>query len=217
MKKNIDNADAQEVLRRLHEEYPDADCELNYENPLQLLVATILSAQCTDARVNKVTESLFQKYFSAQDYLNVDAEELENDIHSTGFYRNKAKNIRGACRVIIDDFGGKVPSEMADLIILPGVARKTANVVLGNVFKKYAGVVVDTHVKRVAFRLGLTKETSPVKVERDLMAAIPQNEWKSIGDLLIWHGRRACIARKPKCSTCILADICPKRGVTVSQ
>lgn len=204
---------AAEIMRRLHQEYPDAYCELDYENPLQLLIATILSAQCTDVRVNLVTKALFQKYFSPEDYLGVTQEELETDIHSTGFYRNKARNIRGACQMILHDFHGEVPQTMAELVTLPGVARKTANVVLGNAFGKACGVVVDTHIKRVAFRLGMTDETNPEKVEQDLMKLIPQEDWTYAGHAIIWHGRRVCFARKPNCSSCMLEDICPKNGV----
>lgn len=213
MPRKSKSAQAAEVMRRLHQEYPDAHCELDYENPLQLLVATILSAQCTDVRVNIVTKTLFQKYFSPEDYLKVLQEELEKDIHSTGFYRNKARNIRGACQKILDDFHGEVPQTMEELLTLPGVARKTANVVLGNAFGKSCGVVVDTHIKRVSFRLGMTPETDPKKVEQDLMKLIPQEDWTYAGHAIIWHGRRVCYARKPNCGGCLLEDICPKCGV----
>jgi len=206
--------DVSEILCRLHHTYPDAHCELHFQSPLQLLIATILSAQCTDVRVNAVTQHLFQKYFSPQDYLNVPPEELENDIRSTGFYRNKARNIRGACRMIIEDYDGEVPRQMDDLLRLPGVARKTANVVMGNAFHLPCGFVVDTHVKRVSFRLGLTTNTDPVKIERDLMVAIPSDEWLFGGHAIIWHGRRVCFARKPNCTECPLENICPKHGVT---
>lgn len=204
---------AAEVMRRLRLEYPDAHCELDYENPLQLLIATILSAQCTDVRVNVVTKTLFQKYVSPEDYLKVPLSELEQDIHSTGFYRNKASNIRGACQKILHDFHGEVPQTMEELLTLPGVARKTANVVLGIAFGKACGIVVDTHVKRVSFRLGLTDETDPKKIEQDLMKLIPQEDWIFAGNALIWHGRRVCFARNPNCDGCVLKDICPKRGV----
>jgi len=203
-----------QLLRRLRDTYPDAHCELHFQSPLQLLIATILSAQCTDVRVNEVTQNLFQKYFSPQDYLDVPLEQLENDIRSTGFYRNKARNIRGACRTMIEEFDGEVPRQMDQLLRLPGVARKTANVVLGNAFHRPCGFVVDTHVKRVSFRLGLTDNTDPVKIERDLMAAIPPDAWLFAGHAIIWHGRRVCFARNPHCSECVLKDICPKRGVT---
>lgn len=213
MPRKSKSAPAAEVMRRLHQEYPDAHCELDYENPLQLLIATILSAQCTDVRVNMVTQTLFQKYFSPEDYLKVPLEELEQDIHSTGFYRNKARNIRGACQKILDDFHGEVPQTMEELLTLPGVARKTGNVVLGNAFHKSCGVVVDTHIKRVSFRLGMTRETDPKKVEQDLMKLIPQEDWTFAGHVIIWHGRRVCFARKPDCGNCALNDICPKCGV----
>lgn len=213
MPKKSKSAHATEVMRRLRQEYPDAHCELDYENPLQLLIATILSAQCTDVRVNIVTKTLFQKYFSAEDYLKVPQEELEKDIHSTGFYRNKSANIRRSCQMILDDFHGEVPQTMEELLTLPGVARKTANVVLGNAFDKSCGVVVDTHIKRVSFRLGMTSETDPKKVEQDLMKLIPQDDWTYAGHAIIWHGRRVCFARKPNCGGCVLEDICPKHGV----
>lgn len=208
---------AAEVMRRLHAEYPDAYCELDHENPLQLLIATILSAQCTDARVNIVTKKLFQKYISPEDYLKISQEELEDDIHSTGFYKNKTRNIRGACQKIIDHFKGEVPQTMEELLTLPGVARKTANVVLGVAFGISKGVVVDTHVKRVCFRLGMTRQTDPKKVEQDLIMIIPLQDWIFAGHSIIWHGRRVCYARKPHCSKCVLENICPKHGVKDSQ
>ncbi len=213
MPRKSKSAHAAEVMRRLHQEYPDAHCELDYESPLQLLIATILSAQCTDVRVNIVTKSLFQKYLSPEDYLKVPQSELEKDIHSTGFYRNKSSNIRRSCQKILDDFHGEVPQTMEELLTLPGVARKTANVVLGNAFNKTSGVVVDTHIKRVSFRLGMTEETDPKKVEQDLMKVIPQDDWIFAGHAIIWHGRRVCYARKPNCGGCVLEDICPRFGV----
>lgn len=213
MPRKSKSAHAAEVFRRLHKEYPDAHIELDYKTPFQLLIATILAAQCTDVRVNIVTKTLFQKYFSAEDYLKVAQEELEEDIRSTGFYRNKARNIRGACQKIIEEFGGAVPQTMEELLTLPGVARKTANVVLGNTFNKSCGVVVDTHIKRVSFRLRMTQETDPVKVERDLIKLIPQSDWIFAGHAIIWQGRRVCFARKPNCDNCVLEDICPKCGV----
>jgi endonuclease-3 len=193
-------------LRLLH---PDAACALNYENPLQLLVATILSAQCTDERVNKVTPVLFARYPTAQALAEADREELEQIIHSTGFYRNKAKNVQEACRRIVAAYGGEVPSTMADLLSLAGVARKTANVVLGNCFQIADGIVVDTHVKRLSERLGLTAQTDPEKIERDLMLLAPQDEWIDLSHLLIFHGRRVCDARKPRCGECPLSHLCP--------
>lgn len=199
-----------ELLTRLKRRYPEARCSLDYSTPLQLLIATILSAQCTDERVNKVTPALFRKYPSAADYANADLGELEQDIHSTGFYRNKAKNIKAAAERIVNEHGGRVPEEMAALVELPGVARKTANVVLGNAFGKAEGVVVDTHVKRVAHRLGLTEHENPEKIEQDLMKALPASEWIEFPHLVIYHGRQIC-KPKPLCRECPLADLCPSR------
>ena len=198
-----------QYLPLLKKAYPSAKTALNHKTPLEMLIATILSAQCTDARVNMVTEKLFKKYKSCKDYLAVSDKELQNDIRSTGFFRNKAKNIKGACRVILNRFNGKVPSTMEDLLTLPGVARKTANVVLGNVFGVTAGIVVDTHVIRLSHRLGLTSERSPEKIERDLMAIVPKKDWMTISYLLINHGRKICKARKPACKDCLLNKICP--------
>jgi len=205
---------AAEIITRLKKEYPDAHCELNHANAFELLVATILSAQCTDARVNIVTATLFRKYRQPQDYLNAAPEELEQDIRPTGFYRSKAKSIRGASEKIIGDFGGEIPQTMAELLTLNGVARKTANVVLGNWFGIQSGVVVDTHVSRLSQRLGLTDETVPEKIEKDLQEIVPQNEWIMFPHRLIAHGRKICQARKPKCEICVLENICPKIGVT---
>jgi endonuclease-3 len=195
-----------EELRRL---YPQARCSLNFSNPLELLVATQLSAQCTDERVNMVTKDLFRKYRTVEDYANASQEELEQDIRSTGFYRNKAKNIRAACQRIISDYGGEVPQTMPELLSLPGVARKTANVVLGNAFGISEGFVVDTHIGRLARRLGWTTHEDPVKVEQDLMRLIPQEDWLDLSHLLIFHGRAICDARKPLCEECTLAHLCP--------
>ena len=197
------------LLERLHSLYPDAHSELEYQNPLELLIATILSAQCTDARVNIVTEGLFKKYRRPEDYLAVPQEELEQDIHSTGFYRNKAKNIRGACQRILEVYGGQVPDTMEELLTLPGVARKTANVVLSNAFGKAEGIAVDTHVGRLSGLLGLTRHTDPVKIERDLLQYFPREDWNAINHLLILHGRRVCVARRPRCAECPLRDLCP--------
>ena len=194
------------VLKRL---YPDATCSLNYETPVQLLVATILSAQCTDERVNKVTPALFTRYPDAKALAYADREELEKLVHSTGFYRNKAKNIQGACQKIMEEFGGEVPQQMEQLLSLAGVARKTANVVLAHAFGIIQGVTVDTHVKRLSQRLGLTKETNPVKIERELMKLLPQPDWENFSISIIYHGRAVCNARKPICSNCDLAHICP--------
>ncbi len=202
-----------EIIKRLKKEYPDAHCELNHANAFELLVATILSAQCTDERVNVVTANLFRKYRSPQDYLEVAQEELELDIRPTGFFRNKAKSIQGASRKIIENFGGDVPQTMEELLTLNGVARKTANVVLGNAFGIASGVVVDTHVSRVSHRLGLTENVAPEKIEKDLTVLVPQKDWILFPHLLIAHGRKICQARKPKCEICVLESICPKIGV----
>ena len=200
---------ALEVLVILKRLYPDATCSLNYETPVQLLVATILSAQCTDERVNKVTPALFNRYPDAKALAYADREELEKLVHSTGFYRNKAKNIQGACQKIMEEFGGEVPQQMEQLLSLAGVARKTANVVLAHAFGIIQGVTVDTHVKRLSQRLGLTKETDPVKIERELMKLLPQPDWENFSISIIYHGRAVCNARKPICSNCDLAHICP--------
>jgi endonuclease III len=199
----------EELFRRLSAIYPDPRCELNFDSPLELLVATILSAQCTDQRVNIVTQTLFRKYHRPEDYLAVPQEELEADIHSTGFFRNKAKNIRGACRRLLDAYGGRVPDTMEELLTLPGVARKTANVVLGNVYGRAEGIAVDTHVTRLSGLLRLTNHTDPVKIERDLMVLFPREQWTALSHLLILHGRRVCIARRPNCAACVLSDRCP--------
>ncbi|MDR1304708.1 MAG: endonuclease III [Verrucomicrobiales bacterium] len=192
--------------------YPDAHCELDFANPLQLLIATILSAQCTDARVNLVTPRLFAKYRTARDFADSDPAELENLIRSAGFFRNKARNIRACCRRLVADHAGQVPLTMSALHALPGVGRKTANVVLGNAFGLNEGVVVDTHVSRLAARLGLTRQTNPVKIETDLMQLVPRNDWALLSHLLIWHGRRRCKARKPDCGNCELKKLCPGCG-----
>ena len=200
------------LIAKLKKAHPDAGCALTHGNPLRLLVATILSAQCTDKRVNVVTKTLFKKYKTPADYASASQEALENEIRSTGFFRNKARNIRGACAKIISDFDGQVPRTMAQLLTLPGVARKTANCVLGNAFGLAEGVVVDTHVIRLSGRLGLTKHTEPVKIERDLMAVVPPEEWILFSHLLIFHGRATCSARKPDCDNCCLAKLCPSAG-----
>ena len=206
-----------EIIRRLKKAYPDAHCALNHSNAFELLVATILSAQCTDERVNIVTADLFRKYRSPSDLLNADPSELEKDIHSIGFFRNKTKNIQGACHRIIDEFGGKVPETMDELLSLPGVARKTANVVLGNAFGVASGVVVDTHVSRLSQRLGLTKNEPPEKIEKDLIALVPKKHWIMFPHWLITHGRRVCQARKPRCRECVLSNICPSYDEFVSS
>lgn len=202
-----------EIIKRLKKAYPDAHCALVHTNAFELLIATILSAQCTDVRVNIVTADLFRKYRGPEDFLNVPQTELEKDIHSTGFFRNKAKNIQAACKRIIEVYGGNVPQTMDDLLTLGGVARKTANVVMGNAFGIASGVVVDTHVSRLSQRLGLTKEKTPEKIERALAELVPKKDWVMFPHWMIYHGRQICAARKPRCSECTLADICPKIGV----
>ena len=202
-------APAPEVVARLKAEFPDARTELDWKNPLELLVATMLSAQTTDVQVNRVTQTLFDKYRTAEDYAHADPTELEEDIRPTGFYRNKARSLRNMADVLVDEHGGEVPSTMQQLVALPGVGRKTANVVLGNAFGVDEGIVVDTHVRRVSGRLGLTENKDPVKIEQDLMKVVPQEDWTVFSHLLILHGRRTCKARKPDCPNCILNDICP--------
>jgi endonuclease-3 len=197
------------ILEKLRATYPDAHCELDFRDPYQLLIATILSAQCTDVRVNMVTPALFKKYPDAPRLAAAPPEDIENLIRSTGFYRNKAKNIRAASAALVEKHGGHVPRELDALTVLPGVGRKTANVVLGNAYGIEAGIVVDTHVARLSKRLGLTKHTDPVKIERDLVKVIPQKDWTLWSHLLIWHGRRRCSARKPDCTHCELAPLCP--------
>jgi len=198
-----------EILLRLKQLYPDATCSLNYETPVQLLVATILSAQCTDARVNLVTPELFRRFPDAAALAGADLSEIESLVKSTGFYRSKAKNIQGACRMIMEEFGGEIPQLMENLLKLPGVARKTANVVLANAFGINMGVTVDTHVKRLSYRMGLTKHTDPIRIERDLMLLIPQPDWENWSIRLIYHGRLICKARNPQCDRCALSDLCP--------
>jgi endonuclease-3 len=207
------SAPISEVISRLKDEYPDARTELNWENPLELLVATMLSAQTTDVRVNMVTEKLFEKYRTAAEYAGADPAELEADIRPTGFYRNKARSLQGMARALLDEHGGEVPRSMAGLVSLPGVGRKTANVVLGNAFGVDEGVVVDTHVRRVSRRLGLTAENDPEKIEQDLLGVVPEVERTLFSHLLILHGRRVCKARKPDCPGCVLSDICPSSTV----
>jgi endonuclease-3 len=200
------------ILRKLAASYGEAECALVHSNPLELLVATILSAQCTDARVNLVTKELFKRYKSAKDFADADLKDLEQAVRSAGFYRNKAKSIRGAARLLREKHGGEVPATMEELLELPGVARKTANVVLGTWFRNASGVVVDTHVRRIARRLQLTREQDPKKIEQDLMKLLPVEEWIGFSHRLIWHGRRICAARKPKCGECPLAEECPSAG-----
>jgi endonuclease-3 len=200
---------ARDLLARLPKIYPDAHCELVHASPLELLVATILSAQCTDKRVNLTTPALFQRCRTAADYAAIPQEELEGLIRPTGFYRNKAKNLRAMGQALVERHGGKVPSTLEELAALPGAGRKTANVVLGNAFSKNEGVVVDTHVGRLSQRLGLTKFSDPVRIERDLMKLFPRESWTDFSHWLIFHGRRRCAARKPDCPNCELRDICP--------
>jgi len=207
------SAPISEVISRLKDEYPDARTELNWENPLELLVATMLSAQTTDVRVNMVTEKLFEKYRTAAEYAGADPAELEADIRPTGFYRNKARSLQGMARALLDEHGGEVPRTMAGLVSLTGVGRKTANVVLGNAFGVDEGVVVDTHVRRVSRRIGLTAENDPEKIEQDLLGVVPEVERTLFSHLLILHGRRVCKARKPDCPGCVLSDICPSSTV----
>ncbi len=200
---------ALEILRRLQIYYPDATCSLDYETPVQLLVATILSAQCTDERVNIVTPKLWQRFPDAPGMAYADLPELEELVRSTGFYRNKAKNIQGACRKIVEEFGGEVPNEMDKLLSLPGVARKTANVTLAHAYGIIVGVTVDTHVKRLSYLWGLSKHIEPIKIEQDLMKLLPQPHWEQYSIMSIYHGRAICNARKPDCLNCQFADICP--------
>jgi endonuclease-3 len=201
------------IVAGLEKAYPDAHCELNFSNPLELLIATILSAQCTDKRVNIVTESLFKKYRSASDFATADLPELEQAVKTAGFYRNKARNIKAAAQSIVEKHGGEVPRTMEELVELGGVGRKTANVVLGNAFDTNVGVVVDTHVARLSYRQGLVTETDPVKIEQVLMKLVPQAKWTLFSHLLIWHGRRRCYARKPDCDHCEVLKLCPRIGV----
>jgi endonuclease-3 len=201
-----------ETIKLLRGEHPQAATALRYENPLELLVSTILSAQCTDERVNLVTKELFRKYGTAEDYANADLERLQQEIKSTGFYRNKARNIIKCCKLLVDRFNSRVPKTMNELTTLPGVARKTANIVLGHGFGIAEGIAVDTHVRRVAPRLGLSDEKDPNKIERDLMEIVPRESWIEFSDLLILHGRKTCTARKPKCNECILKGLCPSYG-----
>jgi endonuclease-3 len=197
------------IIELLEAVHPDAKVALHYTNPLELLVATMLAAQCTDERVNIVTKTLFQKYKTAEDYANADLKELEQEIRSTGFYRNKARNLKKCCQILVEKFNSQVPKTMAEMLTLPGVARKTANIVLSNAYGVIEGIAVDTHVRRVAKRLGLTANEDPNKIEEDLMKIVPKTHWMRITDLLIFHGRRVCTAKKPACEKCVLNKICP--------
>ncbi|SRR6266404_542410 len=202
-------ARTKKIISLLKKAYPDAHCALIHSNPLELLIATILSAQCTDDRVNIVTADLFRKYRNCNDYLAVKSSELENDIRTTGFFRNKTKSIQGACKMLIEDFSGEVPQDMDSLLKLPGVARKTANVVMGNAFGIASGIVVDTHVTRLSHRLGLTTQKQPEKIESDLEKIVPKKDWIMFSHLLIWHGRKICKARNPQCEQCTVEKLCP--------
>ena len=197
------------IVKLLETEHPDARIALHYTNPLELLIATILSAQCTDERVNIVSKTLFEKCRTAEDYANANAKELEEDIRSTGFYRNKTRNIKKCCQMLVERFDSQVPRTMEEMLKLPGVARKTANIVLSNAFGVIEGIAVDTHVRRLAKRLGLTEYEDPNRIEESLMEIVPKSYWMKITDLLIFHGRRVCVAKKPKCAVCVLNKICP--------
>jgi len=207
MKKQSDPKRVKEIIKILSKEIPDSKIALRFFNPLELLIATILSAQCTDVKVNEVTVDLFKKYHSVTDYAKANLPELEEDIRPTGFYRNKAKSIQKCCHELVARFGGEVPRTLEELVTLPGVGRKTANVILGNAFG-IPGITVDTHVHRVSQRIGLTKNDDPVKIEFDLMEVVPKEEWTHFSNLLIWHGRRTCVARKPLCETCPIRKLC---------
>lgn len=202
-------ARAQKIMELLEKEHPDAEIALHYKNPLELLVATILSAQATDEQINAITPKLFQKYTTARDYAKAERTELEQDIKSSGFYHKKAKNIQNAAKMLVEKYGSQVPKTMEELVELPGVARKTANIVLFNAYGVIAGVAVDTHVRRLAQRLGLSENRDQNKIEKDLMNLVPQDKWMRITDLLIFHGRRKCTAKKPRCDACVLNKICP--------
>ena len=206
-------ARARQIISVLKNTYPDFRCELNFANPLQLLIATILSAQCTDKRVNMVTPNLFKKYRTAADFADARIEELEEFIKTTGFFHNKAKNIKGCCQGLVEKHGGEVPKTMDELHALPGVGRKTANVVLAEAFRISVGVIVDTHVTRLTNRFGIIKGSDAVKIETELMKLVPQEDWIAFSHCLVWHGRRRCDARKPDCGRCEIADVCPKLGV----
>jgi endonuclease III len=206
---NFSGASVLKIIKLLEKEFPNAKIALDYTNPMELLIATILSAQCTDKRVNMVTKTLFKKYRLVEDYANADLKELEQDIKSTGFYHNKAKNIKKCCKMLIEKFRGQIPKTMQEMLELPGVARKTANIVLQNAYGIVEGIAVDTHVHRVSKRLGLTDREDPDKIEQDLMKIMPKTCWMRITDLLIFLGRNVCVAKKPKCNACVLNKLCP--------
>ena len=201
------------IINRLHEQFPEARYELNWETPLQLLVATILAAQCTDERVNKLTAELFKKYTDARSYAEAERAQLEEDVKPSGFYKNKAKAIQGACQTLVDRFGGEVPRTMEEMLTLPGVARKTANVVLNTAFKIPTGIIVDSHCARVSWRMGLVSSEKPEKIELELLEIVPKDEWIHFGPAMVLHGRYVCTNRNPKCDECVFNDICPKKGV----
>ena len=205
------------IIARLKKAYPDAKCSLNHSNPLELLIATILSAQCTDERVNIVTADLFRKYRSCADYLKASTSELQDDVRTTGFFRNKTKSIQGTCKALSEKYANRVPETMEELLTLPGVARKTANVVLGNAFGIASGVVVDTHVSRLSQRLGLTTNKAPEKIERDLVELVPKRDWIDFSHLLIYHGRRVCKARRPLCEKCVVEKYCPSSRLKTGE
>jgi endonuclease-3 len=207
MKKQSDQKRVNEIIKTLSKEIPDTRIALRFTNSLELLIATILSAQCTDVKVNQVTETLFKKYCSAKDYAIAELAELEEEIRPTGFYRNKAKSIQKCCKELVAQFRGEVPKTLEELVTLPGVGRKTANVILGNAFG-IPGIVVDTHVHRVSRRIGLTKNDDPVKIEFDLMEIVPMDEWTHFSNLLVWHGRRTCVAKNPRCEICSIVKLC---------
>ncbi len=213
----IDKQRPPKILKKLEEEYPRAHIALHYSDPLQLMVATILSAQSTDAQINKITPALFEKYESVEDFAEADLEELQKDIYSSGFYKSKAKNIKAAAKKIMDEYGGEVPDTMEGLTSLPGIARKTANIILSNAFGKVVGIAVDTHVKRLSRRLGFTEEKDQDKIERDLMELFPRKDWKKINYLLIDHGRAVCRARKPKCPKCAVRGLCPSAALFLEE
>jgi endonuclease III len=206
----LDKQFTKKIVKLLAAAYPDAKCALDFEKPHELVVATILSAQCTDVKVNEVSKTLFRKYPTVADFARADLKELERDVQPTGFYRNKAKSVQGCCKMLLERFDGRVPNTMDELIELPGVGRKTANVILGVIYGIAVGVTVDTHVIRLSHRIGLSKEKSPEKIERDLMAEFPQSEWIMLSHRLVFHGRRCCTARKPQCDICPLNAVCPK-------
>ena len=207
MEKKQNQKRVKEIIKLLSKEIPDSTIALRFSNPFELLIATILSAQCTDTKVNQVTQDLFKKYRSAKDYAGANLTELEENIRPTGFYHNKAKSLRNCCQELLARFRGDVPKTLDELVTLPGVGRKTANVILGNAFG-IAGITVDTHVHRVSQRIGLTKNDDPVKIEFDLMEIVPKEEWTHFSNLLVWHGRRTCVARKPLCTTCAIRKVC---------